>query len=123
MIDLAESDAASVESDQDFLAELDSNSFVPAALTPARKKAVKSTQAKKKPVAAKKKTVAAAKKTQKSIELCDSDSDDFDFNSDEEEQIVKKPVVARARTGRNASKKIVYAFSDNEDEDSDSGFE
>jgi DNA topoisomerase-2 len=123
MIDFAESDAASVESDQDFLAELDSNSFVPAALTPARKKAVKSTQAKKKPVAAKKTTVAAAKKTQKSIELCDSDSDDFDFNSDEEEQIAKKPVAARARAGRNASKKIVYDFSDNEDDDSDSGFE
>jgi hypothetical protein len=41
-----ESDAASVESTKTFLAELDSNSFVPAALTPAQK-AVKSTQAKK----------------------------------------------------------------------------
>jgi DNA topoisomerase-2 len=122
MIDSVESDAASIESDQDLLAELDSNSFVPAALTPARKKDVKSTQAKKKTVVAKK-TVAAAKKTKKPIELADSDSDDFDFNSDEEEDVVKKPVVARARAGRNASKKIVYAFSDNDDEDSDSGFE
>lgn len=116
MIDMAESDAASVESIEESLAELDSNSFVPAALTPARKKTGKSTQAKKK-------TVAAKKATKKSVDLCDSDSDDFDFNSDEEEQKVKKPVVARARAGRNASKKVVYDFSDNDDEDSDSGFE
>lgn len=126
MIDMEESDTDSVESAQDSLGELDSNAFVPASVTPARNKVGKSTQAKKKPAPTKKATVsrgaAAAKKTQKSIDLCDSDSDNFEFNSDEEENVVKKP-VASARVGRNANKKVYYAFSDGNDDDEDSGFE
>jgi hypothetical protein len=65
-------------------------------LTPAQK-AVQSTQAEEKACCRQeKKTVAAAKKTQKVGWLCDSDSDDFDFNSDEENRS-SKPVVAAYR--------------------------